>query len=73
MNAFCIYHGIEILALQESRTKDDESFRPTGCTYHFVSAKGNGAANFGVAAMLSPRATAELLSSNTIIEHRSEP
>ena len=70
LNAFCLYNNIDILVLPESRTKEDEDFQPIGCTYHFISIRGDGAGNFGVAAMLSPRLKKEFLSSNTIIQHR---
>ena len=70
LNAFCLYHNIDILVLPESRTKEDEDFQPIGCTYQFISIRGDGAGNFGVAAMLSPRLQKEFLSSNTIIQHR---
>ena len=63
-------HGIDILALQETRTHDDEDFVPLGCSYRFVSIRGTAGGQYGVAAMLSPRASAELVSRDTLVEHR---
>ena len=70
LEAFCLLHGIDILCLQETRTRKDEDFEPFGCTYRFISAKGDKRGNYGVAAMLSPTAQKQFISSKTIIEHR---
>jgi len=68
--AYCERHGVDIMALQETRTHDDMSFTLPGGKFHFISAKGREDGNYGVGVLLSARAAMSLKSYRTVIEHR---
>ena len=56
LEAFALRHGIDVMSIPESRTKEDEDYIPAGCTYRFISARGTKDGNLGIGSFVSPRA-----------------